>query len=283
MSLAKPEVFREGWGLHTGSPSRVVLRRRPGPVSIRVAGHESPLVRARVVGTDRATTLEIEGRRVATVEHLLAAFAGLGLHTGVSIEVEGPELPLLDGAARHFAEAMGELGLPGSESPELEVARDDQVVIEDSSYTFRRTDGVHLEVQVDLPFPSLASSATWDGDAQDFVLRIAPARTFAFAAEIPALAEQGRVAHVSPESVVILAADQVLSAGRLFLPDEPARHKLLDLMGDLFLYGGPPRGALLARRPGHGRTHAAMREALERGIVRRASMISSPPDASTGR
>jgi len=285
MSLAPPEVVREGRGLHTGRPSRVILRRTARPVSFRIDARESPLALARVVGTERATAVEVDGRRISTVEHLFAALGGLGIYGGVSIEVRGPELPLLDGAARVYAEALCELGLLGGDAPELEVVRDDDVRVGDSIYSFQRADRarVHVEVTVDLPVPGLAGVASWAGDPRDFLLRVAPARTFAFAAEIATLAEQGGVAHVDPSSVVILSSEEILFAGPPFVPDEPARHKLLDLMGDLFLYGGPPRGRVRAHRPGHRATHEAMREAFERKIVRRTRVVWSPPDAPTGR
>jgi UDP-3-O-[3-hydroxymyristoyl] N-acetylglucosamine deacetylase len=268
MMGAADEVVREGCGLHTGSLSSVVLRRRRGAVALRVAGRELPLEAARVVSTDRATTIDVGGRRVATVEHILAAFGGLGVHEGVSIEVLGAELPLLDGGAKAYCEALSELGAE-RDACGLEVVRAGEVRVGHSSYSFECSPGSHLGVTIDFDDPRLAPSAAWDGDPIDFHARIAPARTFAFANDVQALALSGGVSRVAPESVVVFGAREIFFAGNAFLADEPARHKLLDLVGDLFLYGGPPRGIVRAHRPGHGPTHAAMREALERGLVRR--------------
>jgi UDP-3-O-[3-hydroxymyristoyl] N-acetylglucosamine deacetylase len=233
---------------------------------------------ARVVGTDRATTLDIMGERVSTVEHLLAACGGLGLHDGLSIEVDGVELPLLDGGARAWCDALRQLGLSAT-APRLEVVRDAEVQVAESRYVFHRASGIQIAVTIDFGDARLAPSAEWNGDARDFALRIAPARTFAFAHEVEAMADRGLGSHVTPSSVVVISQDSVLSAGAPFSPDEPARHKLLDLVGDLFLYGGPPWGALSAYRPGHRATSAAMREALESGIVRRRGVLSSARDA----
>jgi UDP-3-O-[3-hydroxymyristoyl] N-acetylglucosamine deacetylase len=269
------EVVLEGLGLHTARPSRLVLRRRAGPISFVLAHREAPLESARVVGTARATTLEVSESRFGTVEHLLSALGGLGLHSGVCLELTGPELPLLDGGARSYVDALLELGIPGGETPALAVVRDDEVHVGESSYAFKRGEEIHVHVSVDFGDARLDAAASWDGDARDYRARIAPARTFAFAAELLALAHQGGTAHASPESVIVLAPDRVLSAGALFSPDEPARHKLLDLVGDLFFYGGPPRGAVFAHRPGHGSTHVAMRQAIERGIVRRGRAHSA--------
>jgi UDP-3-O-[3-hydroxymyristoyl] N-acetylglucosamine deacetylase len=236
------------------------------------------VVLARVVGTDRATTLDVMGQRVSTVEHLLAACAGLGVHDGLSIEVEGAELPLLDGAARAWCDALEEVGVDATE-PRLEVARDAEVKVGESRYAFHVASGIRVAVTIDFRDVRLAASAEWNGDARDFASRIAPARTFAFAHEVDALSDRGLASHVTPSSVVVIGHDSVLSAGAPFSADEPARHKLLDLVGDLFLYGGPPWGALSAHRPGHRATSAAMREALESGIVRRRGVLSSARDA----
>jgi len=264
---APREVIREGVGLHTGASSRVALRLKAGPCIFRRSGRELALRDARVVGTDRATTLDILGESVSTVEHLFAACGGLGVHEGLEIEVSGSELPLLDGAARSWCEALREIGVRGS-APRSEVARDEDVDIGESRYAFRRATGVCVAVTIDFGDARLAPSAEWRGDPDDFVDRIAPARTFAFRHEVEALAARGLASHVTPESVVVIDRDAVLFAGAAFSFDEPARHKLLDLVGDLFLYGGPPRGTIVAHRPGHRATSAAMRTAIERGIVR---------------
>jgi UDP-3-O-[3-hydroxymyristoyl] N-acetylglucosamine deacetylase len=233
-----------------------------------MAGREVPLRDVRVVATRRATTIEAGGRRISTIEHLLAAFGGLGIHEGVSIEVVGDELPLLDGGARTYCDALCELGVRGS-AARLEVVRDGEVRVGESSYFFQRARGSRLEVTIDFNDSRLTPKAAWEGDPDDFQARIAPARTFAFADDVRALAMAGAVSHVTPDSVIVLGSREILCAGEPFAADEPVRHKLLDLAGDLFLYGGPPRGTVIARRPGHGPTHAAMREALDREIVRR--------------
>ena len=110
--------------------------------------------------------------------------------------------------------------------------------------------------------------ASWDGAPASFRSSFAPARTFGFFREVASLAERGLASHVAAESVVVIG-DDILSAGRPFSADEPARHKLLDLAGDLYLHGGPPLGRVRAIRPGHAATHEAVRRALETGILDR--------------
>jgi len=250
-------VVVDGRGLHSGVESRVTLSRAAGPVTL----NGTPLEALRVVDTDRATT--VESPRVRTVEHLFAALAGLGVRSGVAVRVDGGELPLVDGGAAKWCDALLELGVVADE-PRLRVVRDGRVEVGESAYEFFVDGVVEAAVDVDV---ELGRHASWGGDPDDFRARIAPARTFAFAREVEMLAARGLASHVDAESVVVLTSSGALSAGRPFTADEPARHKLLDLIGDLYLYGGPPLGRVRARRPGHTSTHAAVRLAGERGLV----------------
>ncbi len=270
------QVALEGRGLHAGKISRVTLVARPGPVALQATGIESgsesetPVRELVLVDTDRATTVQVGGGRIRTVEHLFAAFGGLGVHAGVAVRIEGEEMPHLDGSARLWCEAIESLGVAPTPAL-LEVVRDDSVQVGAARYTFARAQRASgVAVRVDFADERIARDAAWSGDPAQFRDRIATARTFAFAHELDALAAAGLASHTEPESVVVLTPDAIHSAGRTFEPDEPARHKLLDLVGDLFLYGGPPAGRILAERPGHTATHAAMRLALQRGIVARA-------------
>jgi UDP-3-O-[3-hydroxymyristoyl] N-acetylglucosamine deacetylase len=254
-----------GTGLHGGRQTHVVLRSCPGPVAIAVAGRPLPVVGLRVAAVDHATTVDIEGSRVATVEHLLGACAGMGVHEGLLIEIHGDEAPLLDGGARLWCELLAELDVRPSPPP-LVVLEQGVVEVGASRYTFA-VGARQLRVRVDYGDARLSKEASWAGDAEDFRGRIAPARTFGFTQDLELLAQRGLACHVTPESVILVAPEEIHWAGRPFEADEPARHKLLDLAGDLFLYGGPPEGTLEAVRPGHGATHEAMRVALERGLV----------------
>jgi UDP-3-O-[3-hydroxymyristoyl] N-acetylglucosamine deacetylase len=255
-----------GQGLHTGAPARLRFERAPGPITFVRDGRGAALGEMEVVDATRATTIAKGDLRFASVEHVLGALAGLGVHEGARIVVEGSEVPLVDGCAATFFDAFAALGLAPS-MPPLVITRRAEIVVGESRYVFEPHDGVALEVAIDFADDRIAKSARWDGDARDFRERIAVARVFGFAHEVEALAAQGLASHVSPESVVVFAPDAVLSSGRAFEADEPARHKLLDLAGDLFVHGGPPRGRVIAHRPGHAATHAAVREARSMGVV----------------
>jgi UDP-3-O-[3-hydroxymyristoyl] N-acetylglucosamine deacetylase len=263
-----------GQGLHSGARGAVSFARSAGPVVLRANGAEVAISALAIVATARATTVaSADGAiRIATLEHVLAALAGLGVHDGIAIVLEGPEAPLADGGARAFADAIRALGVPCSPPP-LRVVAQGSVAVGASRYDFEPHDGTAIEVEVEFDeartCSGLARTARWDGDPEDFLARIAPARTFGFEHEVAELLARGLASHVTPESVVVLGPERVLSAGAPFRADEPARHKLLDLLGDLYLYGGPPRGRVRAVRPGHAATHEALRTALARGLVLR--------------
>jgi UDP-3-O-[3-hydroxymyristoyl] N-acetylglucosamine deacetylase len=265
------ETCVEGLGLHSGAPSRVVLRRQTGPVRLEACGVEARIDQLAVVSTSRATTVEAHGGalRVATVEHAFAALAGLGVYEGVTLAVDGPEMPFLDGACATWCDALDRLRLaPGR--PRLRVAREAAVEIGTSRYEFRPGPRVDVEVRLELEGwdeSRVIPEARWHGEAVDFRLRIAAARTFVLARDIDELVAGGLARHVDPESVVVLAPDAILHAGRPFSPDEPARHKLLDLVGDLYASGGPPLGCLRAVRPGHAANALAAARARAEGIV----------------
>lgn len=257
-----------GQGLHGGRPSAVRFERAEGESALVQGGARARLSELRVVASARSTTVAGQGVRVATVEHLFAALAACGARRGVRVVVEGDEVPLADGGAAAFYDAVRALGVAPSPPP-LRVAREGTVDVGASSYRFFPAERASVEVDVDFGEDDarLARSARWDGDAQDFRARVATARTFGFEREVGHLLERGLARHVTPESVVVITARGALSAGRPFEPDEPARHKLLDLVGDLFAHGGPPAGGVIARRPGHAATHEAVRAALQRGLL----------------
>jgi len=255
-----------GVGLRSGRPASVALHARAGPFAFRVGARETILGQQVVVDGDRATVLRLGDSTLATVEHLLAACAAHGAYEGLVVEAHGGEVPLLDGGAAAFARALETLEISAVAAP-LTVTRDAILMYGESRYELRRGPGRRVEVTLAFDHPSVTLHAVWAGSREDFVARIAPARTFALEHEVVGLIERGQAAHVDPESVVVLTPHGALHAGAPFTSDEPARHKLLDLIGDLFLYGGPPVGSVHAFRPGHRATHAILREAIERGVV----------------
>jgi UDP-3-O-[3-hydroxymyristoyl] N-acetylglucosamine deacetylase len=257
-----------GVGLHTGAPVRVTLSKRPGPVILRSGGLEATLAQLSVAAALRSTTVEAhQGRlRVATVEHAFGALAGLGLHSDVTMDIDGPEMPLLDGGAAAWCEAFSSLGVVPS-APRLRVQRAATLEVGSSRYDLAPGPGVDVEVVVELDNASLEPFASWTGDPGDFRRRIAPSRTFAQTRDLEELARSGLSRHVPPQAVLLITPDSVHASGRAFRSDEPACHKLLDLVGDCYLWGGPPLGRMRAIRPGHRANALVLAQAIEQSFL----------------
>jgi UDP-3-O-[3-hydroxymyristoyl] N-acetylglucosamine deacetylase len=245
----------------------VILSRQAGPVVLVQRGVEARLSELAPVRTDRGVAVaSADGRlRVDLVEHLFAAVGALGVRWGLRIEVQGEELPLLDGGSRAFADALAALDLPSQRA--LRVTREATLEHGRSRYRFGPLGSPAIRVEVHFPAPVGHQRAAWDGDPDDFRARIAPARTFGWAHEAEELRRAGRAAAVDLASVLVFDDHGPISGCRPPSEDEPARHKLLDLVGDLMLYGGPPLGVVDALAPGHAASHAVFKRARALGIL----------------
>lgn len=252
------------------------LSRAPGPIQIEQRGALARLGELRVIRADRGVTIASADERIRLdlVEHLFAAIGGLGLGAGLRVGTDDLELPILDGGAQRYAAALRSLGIPRSPRP-LFIAREATLRRGASVYRFSPSTALRLRVMVAFRPPVGEQEAAWDGDADDFVTRIAPARTFGWADEYAALRASGRAAGIDLESVLVFDGASVMLGCRPAEPTEVARHKLLDLIGDLALYGGPPSGLIEAFAPGHTATHAVVAEALADGVLARASDLAS--------
>jgi UDP-3-O-[3-hydroxymyristoyl] N-acetylglucosamine deacetylase len=276
----------EGYALHRGVTTAVTLTRCDGPLAFEQHGQRTPLSRLAVQRSDAGVTLsDGHGLTVDLVEHLLAAWGGLGVRAGVTAIVEGAELPILDGGARTFADALLALELPARppEPADLTVSKPGRVSADRSFYTFEVADETSLSIEAVFDHPAIGTQHTsWDGSARAFLESIAPARTFGFHADARELFRIGRAA-LAARSDDPLAMDAFSRAvvvfdgnGPLAVPGQPppslgeiGRHKLLDLIGDFVIHGGPPRGRVFASRPGHTASHRIIREALALGILSR--------------
>lgn len=238
--------------MHRGQEATLRLRRADGPVTLNGV----PIRDLTLTGTARSTSVN----GVGTVEHLFAALEARSIRAGLAVELDGPEVPLADGGAAAFFDALP----PLEAGPRPVIAREAMI----EGYTFLPASSVRVEVAIDFGDARIAPHASWDGDAADFRARIATARTFGFEHDLGDYLARGLASHVRPEAVIVFTPTEVLAAGSPYEPDEPARHKLLDLLGDLYLHGGAPIGVLRAEKPGHAKTHEIMRRALDAGVVR---------------
>lgn len=245
-----------GIGLHTGERVSVTLHpAEPGAgILFRVRNFNGveviPALVPFVIDTRRRVVLGRSNVTVQTVEHLLAACFGLGI-TDLLVDVKGSELPIGDGSAQIWVDAFKEAGLaeldesPPTFAPENIEVNDDKGVVKvepapyfSAFYTFV-TEHPLVGTQ----------KASFNAESDDFVLEIAPARTFGFWEEVQHLWEQGLAKGGSLENALVVFPDKYSSSLRF--PNELARHKLLDLMGDLMLLGFRLRAKVDARSSGH--------------------------------
>ncbi|MBL4669349.1 MAG: bifunctional UDP-3-O-[3-hydroxymyristoyl] N-acetylglucosamine deacetylase/3-hydroxyacyl-ACP dehydratase [Flavobacteriales bacterium] len=273
-----------GIGLHTGE--KVTLTVNPaidnhGFKFQRVDIEGEPIINADadlVVDTSRSTTLEKNGVRVHTTEHILAALAGMEIDNAL-IQLDGPEIPIMDGSAFPFVEAINQVGIVEQNSD-----KDYFVVTENLTYEDleRQTemllvpqDEFRLTVMVDYNSPTLGTQHAHMYKIEDFETEISKCRTFVFLRELEVLAKNGLIKGGDLDNAIVLVdkplpqekldeiADLlgkphikveetgVLNNLTLHFQNEPARHKLLDIIGDLALVGKPIKGHILAARPGH--------------------------------
>lgn len=286
-TIASPITF-EGIGLHTGVRCKMTVlpaEENHGYRFARVDVEGSPEVRADVdlvVETRRGTTLEENGVRVYTTEHILAALHGCEIDNA-RIEIDGPEIPIMDGSAREFVAAIEAAGATQQNAPRKFFVLTENIAFEDEEKQVEmlavpEPDGeFRLTVMVDYHSPILGTQHASMYKLQDFKEEIAHCRTFVFLKEVEALAQSDLIKGGDVNNAVVLAerpyseeelrhigdllgkenlelaagTKGVLNTSPLRVDNEPARHKLLDIVGDLALTGVFIKGHILAARPGH--------------------------------
>jgi len=251
----------EGTGIHGGRRSRVWLHRDPGPLRFRVRGTLIVADLSHVVDTERCTVLGGGGARVAVVEHLLAACHALGFWSQLLIEVDGDELPILDGSAEPWAAALGALGSPPPPPAPWTVERAihwRSAASGAASEVDISPGDAALEVSIAFAHPAIGQQR-WHGIPADY-RDLLPARTFGFAHELAALQARGLAAGARQGSGILFTDEG--TSEPLRAPDEPVRHKALDALGDLALLGRPLGGRVRIHRGSHRAHVSAMLQFL---------------------
>ena len=250
-------VERSGVGLHSGATTRVRLQGsdRPGYWAGRLDHPTQPLQRlapSQVSDTQLCTALQLAHGRLATVEHLLSALAGTGI-SQAEILVEGEEIPLMDGSAAPWVEAIAEAGLQamGPRSPALVL---EQPIILQRGASFATAlpaPSLRLGAAIEFPQPAIGRQLlSIELTPAVYVSAIAPARTFGFRDQVEQLRAAGLIQGGALDNALVCDGDRWLNPPLRFV-DEPVRHKLLDLLGDLAL-AGLPQAQVFAYRGSHG-------------------------------
>ncbi len=246
-----------GIGLHSGNKVTLSLKPAPADSGIRfqradLGGLEIPAVVTHLGGIQYQTGLTREAVSVETVEHLLAALTALGIDN-VIVELNSPEVPIMDGSAAPFVYLVNEAGVKRLQAPRryLKVLRPISLTQGDKRIALYPSDHFKVTYSISFDHPLLRhQSRTMRVTEESFVEEIAPARTFGFLKEVEMLRQRGLALGGSLDNAIVLGETGVLNNALRF-EDEFVRHKILDVIGDLSLVGYPVVGHLVAHRGGH--------------------------------
>jgi UDP-3-O-[3-hydroxymyristoyl] N-acetylglucosamine deacetylase len=246
-----------GIGLHSGSKVNLTLKPAPADFGIRfrrtdLGDHEVPATVQNLAGIQLATGLASNEVSVETVEHLLAALVSLGVDN-VIVELNSPEVPIMDGSAAPFIYLIQEAGVKRLHKPRkyLKIARPISISRGDKRIALYPSDHFKVTYSISYDHPLLRhQSRTIRITEETFIDDVAPARTFTFLKDVEMLRQNGLALGGSLENAIVLGETGVLNNALRF-EDEFVRHKILDAIGDLALVGYPVIGHLVAHRAGH--------------------------------
>jgi len=268
----KSSVSVTGVGLHSGE--KVTLGLRPAPVNTgivfrRVDVKPAEEIRARaelVHDTRLSTCMEQNGVRIATVEHLMSALAGLGVDNAY-IDLDSAEVPIMDGSAGTFVFLIQSAGIAEQSAAKkfIRIKKTIEVKHGDKWVRFEPYQGYKLAFTINFSHPVFASSkqnVTIDLGEQSFIRDISRARTFGFMQEVESMRAQGLALGGSLDNAIVMDDYRVLNADGLRFEDEFVKHKVLDAIGDLYLLGHSLIGSFSGYKSGHALNNALLRELL---------------------
>ncbi|MFP3984189.1 MAG: UDP-3-O-acyl-N-acetylglucosamine deacetylase [Desulfurivibrionaceae bacterium] len=246
-----------GVGLHSGKP--VKMRVKPARESSGITFYRTdkgvavPALFHQIADTNLATTIAQDEVRIGTTEHLLAALHGMGIDNAV-IELDSEEVPIMDGSAGAFVRLFDKVKLKKQQSRRLVARIKKDIVYSNGDSELRLTPGNGFRINCSIDFSHALiqkQSLSLDLSPESFDREIARARTFGFLHEIDYLRKNGKALGGSLENALVIDRDGLINEGGLRFSDEFVRHKMLDLIGDIALFGFPIQGHLTARKTGH--------------------------------
>lgn len=248
-----------GIGLHSGEP--VTLTLRPAPVNTgvvfvnRLSADGASLAASveHLVATELCTAISGNGFQVKTIEHILAALAGLGIDN-VYVDVNASEAPVMDGSSAHFVRLIQSAGIVAQNrrQPYLKITRPLEVIDGNRRVRIEPSATTKMTYSIHYNHPLIQTQTyTYEHSAQAFEREISDARTFGFLQEVEALWARGLGQGGNLDNTIVLSHDGILNESGLRFPNEFVRHKILDLIGDFSLLGVPFIGHIIAERSGH--------------------------------
>ena len=243
----------------------------------RDLGVEIPAVAAQVVESTLSTSLGARGARIATVEHVLSALTGMGVDN-CRLEVDGPEIPVLDGSAAPFVYLIQEAGVRTQRVGKRFVVVQESVEAKDGDRLARVDPAREMSIRFTADFNHpLITDQTFEFVFSDriFAREVAPARTFCFLRDIERMKAAGLALGGSLDNAIVIDEFSILNPGGLRFPDEFVRHKVLDALGDLTLFGMPLIGRFTAHKSGHALNHALVSKVLAKEASYRVVRVTA--------
>jgi UDP-3-O-[3-hydroxymyristoyl] N-acetylglucosamine deacetylase/3-hydroxyacyl-[acyl-carrier-protein] dehydratase len=276
------EASFSGIGLHTGNLTTITFKPAPpdsGITFYRVDLPGRPGIKAdvdHVVDISRGTTIGINGVRVHTVEHVMAAAAGLGIDN-LTVEVDANETPVGDGSALPFMNALKKAGIVEQDAVRRYIEIKKPVYYKSGEVTLGvfPADDLRLAMTISYEHPAVGTQYNaFQVTPEVFEREIAPARTFCFLREVKMLQDQSLIRGGSLENAVVIGDESILN-DELRYPDEFVRHKILDLLGDMYLLGRPIRGHFIGMKSGHA-SHVEFSKLIKKAIQNGRSRVPMP-------
>ncbi|KIC43225.1 UDP-3-O-(3-hydroxymyristoyl) glucosamine N-acyltransferase [Ruegeria sp. ANG-R] len=285
----KSSVTFKGTGLHSGKPATMVLKPAAAGhgiwfkrTDIELGNALIPAIYDVVERTPLCTRLVNEANvSVSTVEHIMAALAGCGIHNAL-IEIDGPEVPIMDGSSVAFVQGIMAKGVRRQASPVLayEVLKPVSVEREGARASIAPAEGLEIEFHIDFEDDAIGSQTkVLDMRNGSFARELCDSRTFCRRTDVEAMRENGLALGGTLDNAVVVQGDEVLTPGGFRHADEAVRHKMLDALGDLYLAGGPILGRFVGEKSGHSMTNTLLRKLFETpGAVR--PILCTPEQAA---
>ena len=288
----KNPVTLAGVGLHTGKMVEITIKpaaANEGVTFVRIDLPGKPQVKVVAANAvmdeqvTRCTAIEFQGVRIYTIEHLMAALSGLGVDN-VTVEINAQEVPGMDGSSLEFVKALGQAGIVDQEADKQVFVIQEPITIanKNSTIVIVPHEQFNISYTLDYDHPLLRSQYYSQLiDASSFAKELAPARTFCLESEVNEIKAHGLAKGANYKNTLVMA-DQGPVLNTLRYPDECVRHKVLDIVGDLFLLGYTVKGAVYATKSGHALNRALVKK-IDAQRLKNASAPSAGVPAGTGR
>jgi len=282
----KKEVECTGIGLHSGEKSTIVLKPAPPNTGIQFCRTDlpaRPTVRAQfdqVADTMLATTIGLNGCKIGTIEHLMAAFYGLGVDNA-HIEVDGPEVPIMDGSSAPFVYLIDSAGIREQKAAKKFLVIKKRFELKDGNRSVSITPSKELKISylIDFDHPLVRRQEyRLRFSGREFVREISTARTFGFLKDIQMLKDNGLARGGSLDNAIVLDDFKILNEDGLRFKDEFVRHKILDFIGDLSIIGHPVIGHFVVKKSGHFLNHQMFKSLMQEKKCWEVVTFDNPED-----